>query len=41
MDVLFAIQLLGRTIRVDHVENYKVPKENPKHEIDEVFTPID
>ena len=34
---MFSFQLLGRTIRVDHVENYKIPKEDPKHEFDEVF----
>lgn len=26
--VCFKLQLLGRTIRVDHVEKYKVPKEH-------------
>ena len=33
----FVFQVLGRTLRVDHVEQYKVPKEDPKHELDEVM----
>lgn len=31
----YLLQILGRTLRVDHVENYKAPKEGKKNPIDD------